>query len=259
MFDWGGWQTETRIRQGCAVATMLSREGRPAPYTRSAAKKFQAVLETFIHEVATFNLPTRGSVRQPRLSFRIIHELPLGYTGGTGSMEESFWSNFRWNFPRRTDLDVTGPERRHLRRAGLPGNNLSIFVTPEMEIRNDALQLEVQAQPLYDLSEPMHVEVKLKNSTDRAQKIATRLQPKDGMITFFIRRPNGTFVRYVPPVTRCKAPPDAIALKAGESVYESVLLSYGAKGFQFLEPVSTLSAHTLRPWTQVALFPRAAA
>ena len=241
MFDWGGWQTgDTYLRQGCAVAYDAIQGRTSGTLYDSAAKRNRLFLQTFIHEVGhTFNLPHSWQrSASPDSGSESFMNYPWGYTGGTASKEESFWSNFRWEFD-----DVELIWMRHADRSDVIfggrdwiGNNLSIFVTPEMEIRNDVLQLEVRAEPLYDLGEPVRVEVKLKNTADRAQKIAARLQPEDGMITFFIRRPNGTFVRYVPPVTRCKALPDAIDLKAGESFYESVLLSYGAKGFQFLEP-----------------------
>jgi hypothetical protein len=203
-------------------------------------KKDRLFLETFIHEVGhSFNLPHSWSRSvNPDSGSESFMNYPWGYTGGTASKEESFWSNFRWEFDDVELIWMRHADRNDVIFGGRDwiGNNLSIFVTPEMEIHNAALELEVRAQPLYELGEPVRVEVKVKNITDRTQKVAARLQPEDGMITFFIRRPNGAFVRYVPPVARCKAPPDAIDLKAGESVYESVLLSYGAKGFQFLEP-----------------------
>ena len=61
------------------------------------------------------------------------------------------------------------------------------------------------------------------------------IQPEDELGTLYIRRPNGERVRYVPPI-RIDRDAVEVELAPGESIYESMPLSFGAKGPQFREP-----------------------
>ena len=239
MFDWGGYQAgDTYHRQGAAVAHDAIQGRVSGTLYNTAAKRDRFFLETFVHEAGhAFNLPhtwQRSTDSDP--ASESFMNYPWGYTGGAGT-ESAFWSNFRWEFD---DVEVTW--MRHADRNDVIfggrdwiGNNLSIYLEPQIEVRGAPLSLEVRAWDVFDFGVPVRVELKLKNISGQTQRVVPHLQPEDGLVTIYIQRPNGEIVRYVPPLRRMKAP-DEVELRPAESIYESILLSYGAKGLQFQEP-----------------------
>jgi hypothetical protein len=104
-----------------------------------------------------------------------------------------------------------------------------------MERRDVPLSLEVRAWDVFDFAQPVRVELKLKNISKSPLRVSALLEPEDGFVTLYIRQPNGDIVRYIPPVRRLKDPKE-VELAPGESIYETVLLSYGAKGPTFQTP-----------------------
>jgi len=239
MFDWGGWQAgDTYLRQGAAIAYDALQGRSSGTLYNTAAKKDRFFLETFAHEIGhAFNLPHtwQRSVNTDSGSESFMN-YPWGYTGGAGG-ESAFWSNFRWEFDDVELIWMRHGNRNDVIFGGRDwiGNNLSIYSEPEMERQNATLSLEVRAWDVFDFGQPVRVELKLKNISDKAQKVDARLQPEDSLVTLYITRPNREIVRYIAPVRRDTAPKE-VELAAGESLYESVLLSYGAKGPQFREP-----------------------
>lgn len=239
MFDWGPWQAgDTYHRQGAAVAHDAIQGRTSGTLYDTAAKKDRLFLETFVHEIGhAFNLPhTWSRSTSPDSASESFMNYPWGYTGGAGG-ENAFWSNFRWEFDDVELIWMRHADRNDVIFGGREwiGNNLSIYLEPEIERRGATLSLEVRAWDVFDLSQPVRVELKLKNISESAQRVVARLEPEDGWVTLYIRRPNGDIVRYIPPVRRLKGP-NEVELAPGESLYESVLLSFGAKGPQFQEP-----------------------
>lgn len=236
MFDWGGGQPgDTYFRQGAAVGRddILSRVS--GTLYNTAAKQDRLFLWTFIHEVGhAFNLPhTWARSVNPDPASESFMNYPWGYTDG----ESNFWASFRWEFDDVELIWMRHADRNDVIFGGRDwiGNNLSQYVFPEIETHGAPLELEVRTRGLYELGEPMRVELKLKNISTQPLPIQPHLQPEDGLTTFYLQRPGGAFVRYVPPVLRVRAP-DLVELAPGQSLYETALLSYGAKGFQFEQP-----------------------
>ena len=239
MFDWGGWQAgDTYFRQGCAIAEDAIQGRSVGTLYNTNAKKDRLTLLVFCHEVGhSFNLPhswQRGmNADSASESFM---NYAWGYTGGGG--ESGFWSNFRWEFD-----DVELAWMRHQCRNDVIfggtdwiGNNLSIFLEPQSEAFGKTLKLTLDSDPILDTAEPVRLELKLTNIGKSPQLVVNRLDPEDYFVSLFIRRPNGELVRYVPPVRRLKAPGDLVILEPGESIQNSVLVSYSAKGLEFMEP-----------------------
>jgi hypothetical protein len=236
MFDWGGWQAgDTYLRQGCAIAYNAI-IGRGGTLYNTTAKRNRLILQTFVHEVGhAFNLPhTWSRTNNPDSGSESFMNYPWGYTPGG---ESAFWSNFRWEFD-----DVELVWMRHADRLDVIfggrdwiGNNLSIYTEPEFESVNAPLALEVRANKVFEFGEPVQIELKLTSVSPVPQKVVPLLEPEDGLIGIYIRRPNGDHVLYVPPVRRLKDRA-TVELGPGESLYETVTLSYGAKGPQFSEP-----------------------
>ena len=236
MFDWGGYQAgDTYHRQGAAVASDAIMNRTSGTLYNTGDKRNRFFLETFIHEVGhAFNLPHSWlRTTNPDSASESFMNYPWGYTGG----ENSFWSNFRWEFDDVELIWMRHADRNNVIFGGNDwiGNNLSIYTEPERGVTDAPLSLEVRARELFDYAQPVYVELKLKNISNNPQTITAVLEPEDGGVTMYMIQPNGTRVRYVPPVLRLKDP-KLITLAPKESIYETVLLSYGAKGPQFQKP-----------------------
>ncbi len=238
MFDWGPWQSgDTYHRQGAAIAYDAIQGRNVGSLYNTAAKKDRLLLETFIHEIGhSFNLPHSWSrTDNPDMGSESFMNYPWNYTGGG---ENGFWSDFRWEFDDEELIWMRHADRNDVIFGGRDwiGNNLSIYTTPEMEVGEASLSLEIRTPPVVDFGQPVRVEFKLKNISNVSQQVANRFDPEDGLMKVFIQRPNGDIVEYLPPVRRLKVPAEATELAPGASMYASVLLSFGAKGLQFQEP-----------------------
>ncbi|MGH2946830.1 MAG: hypothetical protein ACRDPC_11315 [Solirubrobacteraceae bacterium] len=242
MFDWGGWQVgDTYFRQGCALAEEATRGREVGTLYDSSDKKDRLLLETFIHEVGhSFNLPhawQRGTNADS--ASESFMNYPWGYTGGSGG-ETEFWSNFRWEFDDVELVWMRHADRRDVIFGGRDwiGNNLSAYSRAEIERSHAPLELTVESSEVFDFGVPVTLQLGLGlvNASASPVSVVDQLQPEDGLTRVFIERPNGDIVEFVPPVLRHKAPPELKELGPGEAAYESIQLSYGAKGHQFADP-----------------------
>ncbi|MGH2946681.1 MAG: hypothetical protein ACRDPC_10570 [Solirubrobacteraceae bacterium] len=241
MFDWGGWQTgDTYFRQGCALAEEATRGRESGTLYDSSDKKARLVLETFIHEVGhSFNLPhswQRGTNADS--ASESFMNYPWGYTGGAGG-ETAFWENFRWEFDDVELIWMRHADRNDVIFGGRDwiGNNLSAYSRAAIERPGGALELSVSSAEVSDFGVPVTLQLALTNTSSAPLSVVVdQLQPEDGLTRVFIERPNGDIVEFVPPVLRHKAPPEPAELAPGEAAYESILLSFGAKGHQFADP-----------------------
>ena len=240
MFDWGGWQTgDTFFRQGCALAEEATRGREVGTLYDTSDKKDRLLLETFIHEVGhSFNLPhawQRGTNADS--GSESFMNYPWGFTGGSGG-ETAFWENFRWEFDDVELVWMRHGNRRDVIFGGRDwiGNNLSAYSRAEIERSHSPLELSVESADVFDFGVPVTVQLGLVNASASPVSVVDQLQPEDGLTRVFIERPNGDIVEFVPPVLRHKAPPELRELAPGESAYESILLSFGAKGHQFADP-----------------------
>ncbi len=243
MFDWGGGQPgDTHFRQGAAVAY-------DKIYGSTPAKKDRVFLHTFVHEIGhAFNLPhTWLRSMNPDSASESFMNYPSLYSGGSGGTA-AYWSNFRWEFD-----DVELAWMRHADRKDVifggedwVWNNLSILMNPEMDMQGAPFSLEIRSSDIYELGQPVRVELKLKNVSGVPQAVAPYLRPEDELVVFYLQRPNGEIVSYAPPIRQLREL-KMVELAPGESLYESVLLSYGAKGPQFQQP----GEYILRAYYQV--------
>ena len=239
MFDWGGWQVgDTYFRQGCALAEDATRGREVGSLYDTSDKKDRLLLETFIHEVGhSFNLPhawQRGTNADS--GSESFMNYPWGYTGGGGG-ETAFWSNFRWEFDDVELIWMRHGDRRDVIFGGRDwiGNNLSAYSRAEIERSDSPLELSVESAEVFDFGVPVSVQLGLLNTSASPVSVIDQLEPEDGLTRVFIERPNGDIVEFVPPVLRHKSP-ELREIPPGEAAYESIFLSYGAKGHQFADP-----------------------
>lgn len=244
MFDWDKGGGDGYGRQGAAVAYDTIQEWEVGDLYDTPAKKDRLFLTVFVHEIGhSFNLPHPWARSVNRTSTSATYMgYPSSYGGGLGATPEeraeNFWSDFRWEFDDVELMWIRHADRNDVIFGGRAwiGNNLSVYTEPEIEKRDVPLTLEVRAQNVLDFGVPVRVELKLTNVHEKAQFVVPRLAPEEGLVTVFIRRPNGDIVKYIPPVRKFMAPGDKVRLSPGESIYDNVLLSFGAKGPQFQEP-----------------------
>ena len=240
MFDWGGWQTgDTYFRQGCALADEATRGRTSGTLYDSAAKEDRLVLQTFIHEVGhSFNLPHSWSrTDNADSASESFMNYPWLYAGGAGT-ETAFWENFRWEFDDVELIWMRHADRNDVIFGGRDwiGNNLSAFSRADFERPGGALSLSVSSTEVFDFGVPVTLELALTNTSSSPVSVGDQLQPEDGFSRVFIERPGGDIVEFVPPVLRHTAPREPRRLEPGDSVSDSILLSFGAKGHHFAEP-----------------------
>jgi hypothetical protein len=238
MFDWGGWQTgDTYFRQGAAIAEDAIRGREVGTLYETSDKKDRLILHTFIHEIGhAFNLPhswQRGI--SPDSGSNSFMNYPWGYTGGGG--ESGFWSDFRWEFDDVELIWMRHADRNDVIFGGRDwiGNNLSVFLEPQLARGHAPLRLTVQSPGVLDYGAPVELQLRLENTGEMPLEIADRMQPEDGLVRVLIRRPSGEIVEYVPPVRRLLGPPEMTILQPGAWRGETIRLSFGAKGHQFME------------------------
>jgi hypothetical protein len=240
MFDWGGWQTgDTYFRQGCALADEATRGRTSGTLYDSAAKENRLVLQTFIHEVGhSFNLPHawQRSDNADSASESFMN-YPWGYSGGSGG-ETAWWENFRWEFDDVELIWMRHADRKDVIFGGRDwiGNNLSAFSRADFERPGGAFSLSVSSAEVFDFGVPVTLQLALTNTSSSPMAVGDQIQPEDGMTRVFIERPNGDVVEFVPPVLRHKAPPEPQELPPGGSLFDSIQLSYSAKGHMFADP-----------------------
>ncbi len=204
-------------------------------------------LRTCIHELGhalnmlhAFDKDRPDSLSWMNYPWRYPHgyNLPPGWDG-----TQDFWQKCRFEFDPE--------ELRHLRHHPLmeviPGGAafgamghdvpIPVAVSPRQQ-ETAPLALYVRTRPeryLFDFAEPVAVEIKLKNQTQAPVVVPNMLNPELGLLELYVRDPKGQERRYQSLFKLC-GEARTIELAAGESLYESVFIAYGAGGFYFEEP-----------------------
>jgi len=166
------------------------------------------------------------------------YNLPPGWDG-----TQQFWRNCRFEF----DLE----ELRHLRHHallevipggaafGALGHDLPAPAPASLQqLAQAPLALYVRTRPeryLFQFAEPVTVELKLKNQSQSPVIVPNMLNPECGLLQLYLRDPRGQ-VRLYRPLFKLCGQGQTTELPAGEKLYASVFLAYGADGFYFQEP-----------------------
>ena len=204
MFDWRGLG-EAPERQGFAVFRNISTLDdlvNRDPLTQDEAHAQRYWLYLWVHEAGhAFNL--RHSFDKGRSDSASWMNYPSRYTG-TGT----FWEDFEYAFDipelkflRHGQRDAiimggddwgTGPEVRD------PDQLSDAYLRASGDM---PIELLVRSQPRFDFLEPVFLELRLRNRLQGISlPIDTRLDPCFQLTTLFIRKPDGTLIRYEPPL-----------------------------------------------------------
>jgi len=166
------------------------------------------------------------------------YNLPAGWNG-----TQQFWQQCRFEFDAE--------ELRHLRHHALmeviPGGAafgalghdapVPTAISPQ-QLESAPLALYLRTRPeryLFHFAEPVTVEIKLKNQSPAHTSVPDMLNPEFGLLELFIRDPRGQVRPYRPLFKLC-GEARTVELAAGDKLYESVFLAFGAGGFYFEEP-----------------------
>jgi hypothetical protein len=166
------------------------------------------------------------------------YNLPPGWDG-----TNKFWQNCRFEF----DLEELRHLRHHAMMEVIPGGAafgvLGHDVAAPAAVATDQLEtapvaLYVRTRPeryLFNFAEPVTVELKLKNQTQAPMVVPDMLNPEFGLLQLFIRDPKNQVHLYRPLFKLC-GEARTTELPPGEKLYESIFITYGAKGFYFEQP-----------------------
>jgi len=230
MFDQSGAQ-----RQGCAV--FHQGIGGVTP------DKLRLQLYTYVHELGhCFNLlhswqkalaSPPGVNRPAALSYM---NYPWNYPGGAGA----FWSAFPFQFDEPELTHVRHGFRSNVIMGGDPFASHAAILDPRVAsdpVRDDSgFRLNIEShQPAYALGEPVVAKLAL-GVTDRRGKVAhPHLDPRAGMTSIVIRRPNGEVVAFEPYIDHLMdSQPQFLA--DGDLIEESAYIGFGAGGLYFDRP-----------------------
>jgi hypothetical protein len=91
-------------------------------------------------------------------------------------------------------------------------------------------------KPIYELGEPILVELQLSNVGDRPVVVHRSLDPSEGLVDISVTDPDGTRRSHVPIVRRCVRLEQQALEPGGTLPFASVNLTVGASGFPFKKP-----------------------
>jgi hypothetical protein len=236
-FDWAGGQPgDIYFRRGFAIAydPITSLNG---ALDDTNEKKNRQFLWKCIHEAGhAFNLQHPFSRNDNRDSastsfMNCIHD----YTGRS----KEYWSDFRWEFD-----DVELIWMRHASRndvifggANWISNHLeesNFFI--QQESSDIPLLLTIGSNHIYDLGEPVVIELSLTNIGSIPLYVSSRLLSEEEAITVIIRKPDNSYLIYNPPLRIDFTSMQVELLNPKQTMNTSCDLFYGKHGFLFENP-----------------------
>jgi hypothetical protein len=233
-------------RQGTAVFYNSFIANAPSYDTNKPAWVNRMMFWTVVHEMGhAFNLahswqkeyPYLGNPWIPSLAdepeARSFMNYPYNVSGG----ESNFFSDFEYRFSDQELLFM-----RHAPAEFVQMGNANWFDNHAFEwakkSRQPVLQLEARVHRQkneFDFMEPVNIELKLKNISTLPEVVDSTILKDLHEMTIVIKRNDDPAKLYFPFTARCYLA-DKKVLQPGESLYESVFLSAGKKGWIISEP-----------------------
>ena len=254
MYDFGRADINWRPREGVAIFydhPMLSDPRVPEAMRR------REYLFTAVHEIghALNLLHSFDKARPGAVSWlNYPHLYPFGYEapeGHDGTRE--FWGRFEETFDEEELFHLHHASVREVAGGGFPfgvyeegvstpfggpatprrtalGAN-PLWAAPEVRVNLRAVKSS------YHLGEPVFMKVGVQNMGSQPHLVPDSLDPTDGYLRVFLRRPDGQVVRYLPPVQLCK-PSQRVLLRKGQKPlrYPGFPLFLSSRGPVFTEP-----------------------
>ncbi len=237
-------------RQGTAIFTDSFIQDVPPGDPDPAAYRRRNVFWTTVHEVGHgFNLAhswqkalgvPQGAPGDPWIPLANQPEARsyMNYPNRVAGGQAAFFGDFRYRF---TDDELAF--LRHAPRRFVQMGNANWFVNHGFEAPSRLLQSGRWALYLrpnrdtnaYTFMEPVVLELKLKNASDRDARVDPHLLADGRHITLFVQREGSDVRTWRPMMTHCHEVHDA-PLKGGESIYGAHLVSATPDGWLIDEP-----------------------
>jgi hypothetical protein len=242
-----------RQRQGVAVFH-TTRAARSLPanfqrdYIRTAVHELGHALN-LLHSTDAFK---RFGAGKRSLSFmNYPHEFENG--------EMAYWQNFSFDFDafetlflRHGDLMSVIPGGRPFGTGGHDGSSKNEFFSTSKSVSGIQLELRIHS-PFRDailrnrttqheanhfrFGEPVHIEAKLTNISGEDREVEDLLDSVHMVAMYRIKKPNGEVIVHSPLLMRCCERRTAyLHPEKRPSIYENIDLTFGARGFNFVEP-----------------------
>ncbi len=160
--------------------------------------------------------------------------------------QSAFWKRFEFRFDDEELIHIRHGARHSVMMGADPWSSGGHHEAPNLssaQVEGDPpLELLVRSLGYFELMEPVHVELRLRNLlSDLPVAIDKRLAPEFGTILLHIKRPDDTIVAY-DPIMCAVGDPEVLLLQPGnqtngEDRYSrEIFLTYGGRGFYFDQP-----------------------
>jgi hypothetical protein len=160
---------------------------------------------------------------------------PNSAMSGFGANATWFYKRFNFRFDKHELLYLRHAPEHYVQMGGEAWfRNHARAATSSIDRR---LQLSLRSRKqVYELGEPVLVELRLKNVSDQAVQVHRNLDPCDGLVELAVTAPDGSRRPHAP-IAHTRARLDEYVLTpTGTPLYESVDLTVGAFGFPFKQP-----------------------
>ncbi|HET7460073.1 MAG TPA: hypothetical protein VFJ82_02450 [Longimicrobium sp.] len=153
---------------------------------------------------------------------------------GAGANATWFYRRFRWRFDDGELLFMRHAPETYVEMGGESwfsnhGRIARISVDPRLELRVRS------RKQVYQVGEPVLVELRLRNVSDRPVTVNRNLDPSDGLVEVAVTNPRGERRPFLP-VDHTRNLVQLGTLQPEEAVYGQVDLTMGVFGFPFKEP-----------------------
>ncbi len=227
-------------RQGTAVFYDSFISQPPAGDTSPAAWVERMRFWTAVHEMGhAFNLAHswQKALGTPWLALQNEPEArsPMNYPYRVRGGERAFFADFAYRFSDPELLFLRHAPERFVEMGAADWFDHHAF--EQAEDADPGLRLEIRTRPerkTYQFLEPVVIELKLTNASADPKLVPERALDPEGLTTVVKRR--GAPARQVLPLTHRCFEPRTRALAPGESMYESLFVSVGSRGWMVDEP-----------------------
>ncbi len=163
---------------------------------------------------------------------RSFMNYPYNVSGG----QTAFFSDFQFRFSNNELLFLRHAPERFVKMGGANWFDNHGFEGANVE-ETPTLRLETRVNrdtPVYEFLEPVNIELKLTNTSDRTQLVDQNILERSDHLTVVTKRENDEAKQMTPFAQYCLEP-KLVALEPGQSLYSSMLVSVGSGGWNIDE------------------------
>jgi hypothetical protein len=161
---------------------------------------------------------------------------PLSGPGGAAA----FWAAFAFQFDDLETLHLRHAFRDNVIMGGNPfgtGAALKEFAGFNEPVEDrSGLCLELRADRVFQLGEPVVVEIKLSTAAGTGQRVHRHLHPDASFVRLAIQKPGGAVIVHEPVMEQCVAVETVDLTTERPAIFDSAYVGYGKQGLTFEQP-----------------------